>query len=379
MCYSGFVVQAIVNNFLPILFIIFQTSYGLKYEQLGRIILVNFGVQIFADLATPLIARSIGYRYTAAFSQFAAAVGLGSLAFFPHWLSNTYAAILLSVMIYAFGSGMMEVILSPIVELLPTRNKGANMAFLHSFYCWGQAFTVLVTTTLVWWFGYDAWQNIPLIWAILPLINAVLFLRAAIIEPQEEKQKNSVKSMFFQREFICFAIFMLCAGSSEIAMAQWASVFVQRGLGVEKFIGDLLGPCAFAIFMGTGRIIYGTLSGKYSVKKVLIFNNILCLMCYAAVGLFQQPILSLLACALCGFSVSLSWPGTYSLATVTFPNGGTAMFGFFAFCGDCGCAVGPWILGVLADRIGMKNGFLACTVFPLIMILAAVFLLKEKK
>lgn len=378
VCYSGYVVQAIVNNFLPILFIIFGTSYHLGYEQLGRLVLVNFAVQIAADLLTPLITRRIGYRYTAALSQALAALGLFALGFLPNWMENTYLSIMLCIVVYAFGSGLMEVVLSPLVELLPTVNKGANMAVLHSFYCWGQAFTVVVTTALVLVFGYGGWQRIPLLWSLLPAVNAVLFLRAAVVEPQPENESKSIVKFLKTREFWCFTVFMLCAGSSEIAMAQWASMFAQQGLGVHKVVGDLLGPCAFAVCMGTGRVVFGVFSGKYSIRKALIFNNLLCFACYIAVGLLHQPVFSLLACALCGFSVSLSWPGTYSMVASTFPSGGTVLFSFFAFCGDSGCSLGPWLLGLLADRIGLQSGFLVCAAFPLLMIIAALTLLEKE-
>lgn len=376
-CYSGFVVQAIVNNFLPILFIIFKSEYGLTYEELGRLIFINFFVQVFADFLTAKISDIIGYRKTAILSQSGAAFGLILLCITPLLIDNIYIAIVIPLVFYAFSSGVMEVILSPMVELLPTKNKGANMAFLHSFYCWGQSFTVLGTTFLVKVFGFDLWYFVPAIWAIIPIVNSVMFSFVPIIEPDVKDKKEKREKFFFTRDFFCFVIFMLCAGASEIAMAQWASMFAQKGLGVSKVIGDLLGPCAFGIFMGVGRVVYGWFSGRYSVKRVLILNNILCFACYLIVGICDIPALSLVACALCGFSVSLSWPGTYSLAAARFKNVGTIMFSVFALCGDFGCAMGPWLLGAVADLIGLKNGFLACTVFPFAMILTALFLFKE--
>ena len=242
VCYSGFVVQAIVNNFLPILFIVFSTSYGLSYEKLGRLIFINFFIQIFADLATTKIADKIGYRKTAILSQAGAAVGLALLAVTPHFTDNIYLALTLPLGLYAFSSGIMEVILSPLVELLPTKNKGANMAFLHSFYCWGQSFTVIGTSLLLLLFGYSGWSFIPLVWSVIPLVNAVSFGFVPIVEPPKAQKKSSAKEIFATREFYCFVIFMLCAGASEISMAEWASMFAQQGLGVSKMTGDQLGP-----------------------------------------------------------------------------------------------------------------------------------------
>ncbi len=377
-CYIGYVVQAIINNYLPILFIIFEKNYSLSYEKLGRIIFINFFVQIFADLLTPLIAKRIGYKGTAVLCHAITAMGFCLLSILPKIMDNTYLAILISVSLCAVGSGIIEVVISPIVELLPTENKGANMAFLHSFYCWGQAFTVIVTTALVYLFGYMNWQYVPLVWAVVPLLNMLFFERVKVIEPDKNEKVPTAREMLLTREFFCFVIFMVCAGASEIAMADWTSFFAQTRLGVSKVVGDLLGPCAFAIFMGTGRIVYGAFSGKYSARKVLILNNLLCLLCYVGVALFENPVFSLVACALCGFSVSLSWPSTLSLAAARFKNGGTVMFSLFALSGDFGCSTGPWLLGFIADNFGFKWGFLACAVFPLIFILAALFLIKEK-
>ena len=376
-CYVGYIVQAIVNNFLPILFIVFQNNYGLSYEELGRIIFINFFVQLFADLATPKIVDLIGYKGSSILCHALAAFGLTLMSVLPSVMSNTYFAIIICVIICAFGSGIIEVCISPMVELLPTKNKAANMAFLHSFYCWGQAITVIGTTVLIKLFGFTYWNFVPLIWAVIPFLNIFAFLKVDVIEPKNEKQ-TTAKELFKTREFVCFLIFMICAGASEISMAQWASMFAQQGLGVSKVVGDLLGPCAFAILMGSGRIFYGHFSKRFSVRKSLIINNILCIICYVLVGICNIPAVSLIACALCGFTVSLSWPGTYSLAVNRFKNGGTFMFSMFALGGDLGCSVGPWVLGAVADAATLNIGFIACAAFPLIMLLVAVFLLKEK-
>jgi len=376
-CYTGYVVQAIINNFLPILFIALQKNYNLSYEKLGRIIFINFCTQIFADFLAPKIANRFGYRATAFLCQFMAAAGLSLLSFLPNIMSNTYIAIIISVLIYAFGSGLMEVILSPMVELLPTKNKGAVMAFLHSFYCWGQAFTVIGTTLLAKAFGFGNWNIIPLIWAIIPFLNMFSFLFVPIIEPTEEDKKTNIKTLLGDKTFICFMLFMLGAGASEITMAEWASIFAQQALGVSKVTGDLLGPCAFAVCMGTGRIIFGSLSGRISVRKVFIINNILCTLCYLAVAFLNIPALALIACALCGFTVSLSWPGTYSMATARFHTAGTAMFSILALCGDFGCSFGPWLLGIIADSLNLSSGFAVSAVFPVIMVITAL-ILKEK-
>ncbi len=378
-CYVGYVVQAIINNFLPILFIILNENYGLNYEMLGRIILVNFGVQFLTDALTPKIVQFLGYRGSMVASQLGAAGGLVLLAILPQIIPNTFIAINISVCIYAIGSGLLEVLVSPLIECLPTTNKGANMSFLHSFYCWGQVFTVIVTTLMVKAFGFANWQYIPLIWAIIPFFNGFAFIKVPIIEPISAEESEPIGKLIKNKAFIGIMIMMFCAGASEIAMAEWASMFAQQGLGVSKVIGDLAGPCAFAIFMGIGRITHAVVADKIPFKKVLVLMSAACIVCYLVTGSAASPVISLIFCAICGFTVASFWPGLYSQAAATFPRGGTAMFSVFALCGDLGCSVGPWLLGVIANVTSLSTGFLTCTVFPAVMLITALCVLPSKK
>lgn len=377
-CYIGYIVQAIINNFLPILFIVFQTNYAITYEQLGRIIFINFFTQLIVDLLTPSIVKFTGYRGAVILCHALAAVGLCMLGILPLFFDNIYICLVISIVVYATGSGIIEVVLSPLMELLPSKNNETDMAIMHSFYCWGQAFTVLVTTALVIGFGYSSWHYIPIIWAIIPFANMLFFTKVLIIEPEGKQRSETAKSLFLTRDFWCLAILMVCAGASEITMSEWASVFAQNGLGVDKFTGDLLGPCAFAIFMGIGRIIFGLQAGKFSPRKALIINSILCFVCYILVAFCNIAFISLIACAFCGFTVSLSWPETYSMAARRFPSGGTLMFSIFALCGDFGCSSGPWLLGFIADKLSLQYGFLSAALFPILAAFTAVFVLKEK-
>lgn len=377
-CYTGLFVQAIINNFLPILFIVFRTDYGLSYEELGRLIFINFAVQIFADFISPKIATAIGYKKTAFLCQFLAAFGLLFLSVATKIISNTYLAIIISVIVYAFGSGIIEVILSPIIELLPSKNKGREMAILHSFYCWGQLCTVIITTFLLKLLGFSLWEIIPLALGIVPAVNSVLFLFSPIIEPSVKTKDYPIKKLLSDKTFICFMIFMLSAGASEITMAQWASLFIQNTLGLNKVLGDLLGPCAFAVFMGLGRVIFAAFSGRFSIRRIFIINGILCAVCYLLVAFCSLPVFSLIACAICGFTVSLSWPLTYSIASAKFLSAGTVMFSLLALCGDFGCSLGPWLLGVFADICGFNIGFAVSAVFPLLIVITALFFLEEK-
>ncbi len=378
-CFAGFVVQAIINNFLPLLFIIFNTQYNLNYEQLGRLLFINFFVQLIVDAITPAIVKRIGYRGAAIACHGLAALGLCMLGTLPLLFpAQVYTCVIISIIIYAAGSGIIEVCISPIVELLPGDKKGADMAFSHSFYCWGQAFTVLVSTLLIFSFGQSKWQFIPMLWAIIPFINMLNFITVPIVEEQNEPMAKTADTLFKNRDFWIFAVIMICAGASEITMAEWASIFTQQALGVSKTVGDLLGPCAFAVCMGSGRVIFGLLDGKFNPKKALILNNILCILCYVGVAVLNIPALSLIACALCGFSVSLSWPGTYSMAARHFPTGGTLMFSVLALCGDLGCSIGPWIMGIVANSTTLETGFLVCAIFPAVMVATAPLLRKEK-
>jgi len=375
-CYIGFVVQAIVNNFLPILFVALQTNYKLSYEQLARLIVINFGVQIVIDISSPKVMKMLGYRKASCASQGLAAVGLVLLGVLPNVI-DPYTAICVSAIIYAMGSGMMEVMLSPIIENLPGDNKEGSMCITHSFYCWGQAFTIIITTILVSIFSIDGWHYIPLIWAIIPFINFFSFLKVPIVEPSPDVKLASFKELFKRGNFRGYMIMMLCAGASEIAMAEWASLFAQKALGVDKVLGDLAGPCAFALCMASARVLYGVNAKKISFKKLLMLLSVFAFVCYMAVAVVENAVVSLVFCALCGFAVSVFWPGIYSAAARDFPDGGMIMYGTFAMCGDMGCALGPWILGIVADGFGLNCGFGVTAVFPIIMFIATAFTLKS--
>lgn len=377
-CYIGYIVQAVVNNFLPILFIALQDVYGLGYEKLARLIVFNFVTQMITDFITPKIVARLGYRKTAILCQATAALGLLMLGILPRIMNDTYLAIILSIVVYAFGSGLMEVIMSPMIEMLPTSNKEGNMAFLHSFYCWGQMFTIIVTTALVSLFGYKGWANIPLVWAVLPFLNMFSFFKVPIVEPDKNDKKTPLSKLIKNRRFRLYMLMMLCAGACEIAMAQWASMFAQQALGVSKVVGDIAGPCAFAVFMGLGRVWYGIVSEKVSFKKTLIILSALCFICYMVVALCDIPFISLVFCALCGFTVSISWPGVYSLGAKDFPEGSSVMYSTFAMCGDTGCCLGPWVLGIVADSFGLNIGFAVSSVFPIVMIIATLLSMKNK-
>lgn len=376
-CYVGYIVQAVINNFLPILFIALQDVYELSYEKLARLIVFNFVTQMVTDLITPKIVEKTGYKKAAVICHGAAALGLALLGILPRFIPP-YSGIIISIIVYAFGSGLIEVLVSPIIEMLPTTDKSGNMSILHSFYCWGQAFTIIVTTFLVKVFGYGNWTIIPLVWAVLPFINMFFFMRVPVVEPEKEKKNAGFKELVRNRRFLIYMVMMLCAGATEIAMAEWASMFVQKALGVSKVVGDLTGPCAFALFMGIGRMWYAAVAKRVNFRKTLIILSTLCFICYVVVAVCNIPWVSLIFCAICGFNVSISWPGIYSAGAEEFPDGSSVMYSIFAMCGDTGCCLGPWALGIVADSFGLNTGFAVTSVFAVIMIIAVLLLGKSK-
>ncbi len=373
-CYTGYVVQAIVNNFLPILFIALQSIYGLSYEQLARIIIFNFTAQIIIDLSAPKILKVFGCRGCAVLAHISATVGLVLFGILPQIMSNTYSAIIISIIITAFGSGLIEVIISPIVEALPTDNKSGNMAILHSFFCWGQAFTIIITTVLIFFTGFELWYFIPVVWAIVPFINIFAFLKVPLVEFAKDEEKGSIKTLLNDKRYYFYLVMMLCAGACEVAMSQWASMFAQQALKVPKTVGDLAGPCAFALLMGAGRVWYAKRAEKLSFNKTVIVLSTLCFLCYLTVAICHIPFVALICCAFCGFTVSVFWPGILSAGAKDLKNGGAVMFSSFALLGDIGCSLGPWVLGIVADSYGLNIGFLSGSIFPILMIIAAVIL-----
>jgi fucose permease len=397
-CYLGFITQAIVNNLAPLLFIIFQTEYNLSFEMIGRLILINFGTQIIVDYLAARFIDKIGHRKAVVTAHGFSTLGLFSLGVLPKLLPTPYLGLVTSVIIYAIGGGIIEVLISPIVESLPGEAKASAMSLLHSFYCWGQLAVVLITTVLIKILGAGVWHLLPILWALLPLYNLFNFLKVPLAPPVAEADKTPLKELFSSKVFLIVLILMMCAGSSELTMSQWSSLFAEKGLQVPKMVGDLLGPCLFALLMGIGRTIYGVRGHQISLNKALTASGILCLICYGVAVFVQIPLLSLLGCALCGLSVSLMWPGTLSLAARAYPKGGTAMFGMLAICGDLGGAIGPWLAGWVSDlaqqstklvafgarnglgmdQLGLKLGLLAAMVFPLALLIGILLLRKER-
>ncbi|MGI6265040.1 MAG: MFS transporter [Acutalibacteraceae bacterium] len=375
-CYTGFVVQAIVNNLAPILFIIFQTELKISYTMISNLVLINFVTQLAVDMLSVKFVDRIGYRPLLVASHLFCGVGLILLGLLPRWLPVPYVGLVIAVIVYAVGGGLIEVLVSPTIESLPSDHKAAAMSLLHSFYCWGQVAVVLISTLALRLIGHVHWMWLPICWSVLPLLNAVNFLSVPLVEPAAEEKGSTLRELFSARFFLIALVLMTCAGASELAMSQWASLFAEKSLGISKVLGDLLGPCMFAVLMGAGRMLYGLYGHRVKIHAALTGCAALCVAAYLLTALSPWPMMSLVGCGLCGLSVSLMWPGVFSLSAASFPRGGTAMFALLAMFGDLGCSFGPWLAGVMSDvaeqtpSLGMdslKFGILIGTAFPLLM------------
>lgn len=379
--YAGYFVQAIINNFLPLLFLTFQNQFDFSYSKISALILVNFLVQLAVDFLSVYFIDKIGYRRCIVAAHFLAAAGLVLLGILPFAFKNAYIGVLTSIFIYALGSGLIEVIISPLVEACPTENKSGNMSLLHSFYCWGQMSVIALSTLFFSVFSISNWRILSCLWAIVPFLNGIYISLVPFPKMLEESGKLSVGKLFKNKTFLVCAVIMFCAGSCELGMSQWASAFAESGLGVSKSLGDLLGPCMFAVLMGTSRIVYAKLSTKIGLKTVMMCSAVLCVISYVLAALSPWAILSLVSCALCGLSVGVMWPGTFSLSAKEIPNGGTAMFALMALFGDLGCSIGPSAVGFAANIFSneLKYGLLCAAVFPLILIAALTRIKGSKK
>ncbi|MBD5469820.1 MAG: MFS transporter [Lachnospiraceae bacterium] len=379
-CFIGYIVQAIVNNFAPLLFLTFQTQYGIALSKITLLVTINFGIQLLVDLVSVKFVDKIGYRVSMLLAHGFAAVGILSLAILPELLSNPFIGLLLSVVLYAIGGGLLEVLVSPVMEACPTDNKEKAMSLLHSFYCWGHVGVALLSTVFFSIFGIENWKILAMVWAVVPIINGILFAKAPIAPLMPEGEMGlSLKALFATKLFWFFMLMMVCAGASEQAVSQWASTFAEKGLGVGKTVGDLAGPMTFAALMGTSRLLYGKYGDKLNLDHFMIGSGMLCIASYLAISLVPNAAVGLLGCALCGLSVGIMWPGTFSKASATIKGGGTAMFALLALGGDVGCSGGPTLAGFVSGCFGddLRKGILAAVIFPILLVLG-VFALQRK-
>lgn len=380
-CFVGYIVQAIVNNFVPLLFVTFQNSYQIPLSRITALITMNFMIQLMVDMLSAGFIDKIGYRAAVIMAHVCAAVGLILLTILPDLLPDAFAGIMIAVVIYAIGGGLIEVLISPIIEACPNDNKEKAMSLLHSFYCWGHVGVVLISTAFFAILGIEKWKILALIWAAIPAFNIVLFANAPIHSLNEDGEQGlTLKQLFSQKVFWLLMLMMMCAGASEQAVSQWASTFAEQGLGVSKTVGDLAGPMAFAMLMGMSRLIYGKYGHKMDLDRFMKYSCILCIVSYLCIALVPIPVVELIGCAVCGFSVGILWPGTFSKAAVAIKGGGTALFAMLALAGDMGCSGGPTLAGMVSSSLGnnLRLGILAAIVFPILLLMGVMISGKKK-
>ncbi len=372
-CYTGYITQAIVNNFAPLLFLTFQGEFGLTLDMVALLVAVNFGTQLVVDYLSARVVDRIGYRPCIIAAHLFSALGLIGLAVLPGLVPGAYAGLIAAVILYAIGGGIIEVLISPIVEACPTERKEAAMSLLHSFYCWGHLFVVVASTVFFQLAGIGSWRVMACIWAIVPALNAVYFTQVPINTLAAEDSKGMTLGQLARNGmFWVLMLLMMCSGAAEQAMSQWASAFAEAGLNVSKTMGDLLGPCMFAITMGSARVIYSRVADRLPVAPAMTICGALCIVSYLLAGLSANPAMGLIGCALCGFSVGVMWPGSFSTGVKALPAGGTALFALMALAGDLGCSSGPTLVGLVsgAANDNLRAGFLAALVFPVLLIVA---------
>lgn len=377
-CFVGYVVQAIVNNFVPLLFVMFQNTYGIPLSRITLLVTFNFAVQILTDLVAARYVDRIGYRAAMVLAHAFSALGLAGLTVLPE-VMDPFAGILLAVMIYAVGGGLLEVLVSPVMESCPTDNKETAMSLLHSFYCWGHVGVVLISTVFFQFAGIENWKVLAIVWALIPVCNGLVFLKTPIASLMEEGEKGMTFAQLFRNKtFWWLLVMMVCSGASEHSVAEWASAFAEQALGIPKTLGDLAGPLSFAVCMGIARVIYGNYGEKIPLDRFMKGSALLCVAAYLLISLSPWPALSLFGCAVCGLSVGIMWPGSFSTAAGALRKGGTAMFAMLALAGDLGCGGGPTLVGLVSGAAGdnLKLGILAAIVFPAVMVLC---LTRQKK
>lgn len=374
-CFLGYIVQAIVNNFVPLLFITLQDTYQISLSQITLLVTINFSIQLLVDMLASIFMDRLGYRLSGIIAHVCSAAGLILLTILPN-IMDPFVGILLSIMVYAIGGGIIEVLVSPVMESCPTDNKEKAMSLLHSFYCWGHVGVVLISTLFFALAGIGNWRILSVAWAVIPLVNAYIFARTPIAPLISEDEKGmTIPQLFASKTFWILMVMMLCSGASEQAVSQWASAFAEQGLHLTKAVGDLVGPMTFAIMMGLSRVFYGRYGEKIHLERFMTYSASLCVIAYLVISLAPWPALSVLGCALCGLTVGIMWPGTFSRAAVALRTGGTAMFALLALAGDLGCSSGPTLVGFVSGLAGdnMKMGILAALVFPLVMAICLKF------
>ena len=374
-CYIGIMVQAVTINFVPMLFVAFMGEFGLGVGQISALVALTFIVQFTVDFLCVFIVGRVSYRALSCTAHILAAAGLALMPLLPY-VTDPFLGLCIAVLVYSTGSGLIEVIVSPIVESCPSSNKTAEMSLLHSFYCWGQTATVILSTVFFCFAGIDSWRVLSLVWAAVPLVNFFLFLSCPMNTSEQSEKSMRMKTLISNCDFLLLLVIIMCAGAAELAVAQWASAYCETALGVDKTVGDLAGPMAFAVCMGIARVGYGILGNRVRLERYMLASGILCVAGYLVIAFAPYAWLGLAGFGICGLAVGVLWPGTLSLAARHVDGGGT-MFAMLSFAGDAGCTLGPFIAGMLAESAGgdIGYGISAAAVFPLVLCVAVALLI----
>ena len=376
-CFVGYIVQAIINNFVPLLFLTFEKNYHIPLSQITMLITFNFGVQLVVDFFAAKYVDRIGYRTSIVLAHVCSVAGLIGLAVLPELFPNAIMGLMIAVVIYAVGGGLIEVLISPIMESCPSKHKEKAMSLLHSFYCWGHVGVVLLSTLFFHFFGIENWKILALVWAIIPVVNGIVFCKVPMASLMEEGETGmTLRELAGNGTFWILMLMMVCSGASEQGVSQWASTFAEKGLQISKTMGDLAGPMFFAILMGASRAFYGKYGDKLDLNRFMVGSSILCVLSYLCISLSPSPLLSLIGCGICGLSVGIMWPGSFSRASQSLPKGGTAMFAMLALAGDVGCGSGPTVVGYVTGLVGedLKRGILAGVIFPVLLLVGIALL-----
>ena len=379
-CYIAGMVQAMVCGFVPLLVVIFNRDYGISLSLITVLLTVNFVAQFTADLVSIFFVNKVSRRACIVAAHIFVGTGYFLLGVVPFFMKDIYWGVFLSVVLFSTGGGLLEVMTSPILDSCPSENKAAAMSILHSMFSFGSIGVILLSSMFFWVFGQANWQYLPFIWSIIALLNAVYLSIVPIKKVNAENKKVSPRGVFKQKQFFVLMLVMMCGGASEIAMSQWASAFAESSLGVSKTVGDILGPCMFALMMGISRITYPFFAHKINLMKYIKGCSALCVVAYLIAALSPFKAFALAGCGLCGFAVGIMWPGTVSLAARSSLDGGTAIFALIALAGDIGCTVGPMVVGFVSSIFGgeFRAGLLAATIFPLILFIGMSILNKKK-
>ena len=377
-CYLGYTSQAISFSIPPLFFAIFNTRLNMSLSQIAFVIFMCFIIQLIVDAVAVKYVDRIGYRKSMIAGQITAASGLLFLGILPEFMENSYLGFFIAAVFYSIGCGITEVIVSPIIEYLPTKNKAAEMSLLHSSYSWGTVIAILATSFLLVLFGRVNWFVIPVLWALIPFYNIYLCFKVPFPDTIKEHERTRIKDILLNPMFITAMIVMACAGASEHVIFQWASYFAEIGLNLPKVTGDLIGPCMFGVLSGMARLWFGKYGNKKNLSGALVISGMLCTGCYICIVFSPVPLISVIACGVCGLATGLMWPGTLSLTSQILPKGGTAMFGLLAMAGDLGISCGTWLTGTLGELYNLKFGFTVSLIFPIILLIGLFVIFKNR-